>query len=180
MRRFLALFAALFVLALAPLEAQRLYLGGAVGQSRATASFQDPDFGDFEIDGDDIGYRAFAGFGFGPLAVEAGYRDFGNIEGTIAGSQGKISTQGFDAFVVGRFKITRVSIFGKVGAFVWDSDFDLDDLSISGDGTDLAWGAGVAFHPSDRWNVRLEYEGFDTDLPDDLEMISVGVAFNLF
>jgi hypothetical protein len=60
----------------------------------------------------------------------------------------------------------------------WDSKLNARDLdvSVSDDGTDLAYGVGAQFRI---WSLslRAEYEIFDIDGADDVNMLSVGVTW---
>ena len=48
--------------------------------------------------------------------------------------------------------------------------------SVGYDGNDLAYGAGVAWHFT-KFAVRLEYEMFDIEDTDSVNMASVGMEF---
>jgi hypothetical protein len=50
------------------------------------------------------------------------------------------------------------------------------DLSASDDGTDLTYGVGAQFRV---WSlgIRAEYEIFDIDGPDNVDLISLGVTW---
>ena len=68
-------------------------------------------------------------------------------------------------------QLSIIDIFGKVGAFFWDSSgSDVDDS-----GTDLIWGlgAGVTLGPI---GLRLEWESMEVKNPDNLTMLSLGAT----
>lgn len=148
------------------------YLGASLGNSEV--GFQDPKGAerDIDIDESDIGYKITTGLKFTIAAVEASYIDFGNIEG----ADSSIEIAGFDAFAMLSMGLGPVEVFGKLGGFVWDADFETVEASYKDDGVDPAVGIGVAFNLGDM-GVRAEYEYFDISDFDDVSMLSVGVNF---
>jgi outer membrane immunogenic protein len=149
-----------------------LYLGGSVGN--ATLDYENPN-SDFNLKDDDIGYKFFGGFKFSLLAVEAGYVDFGKVE--KSGFEGELS--GFNAFGVLSFGLGPVDVFGKVGGFVWESDFSAAQERYEDDGFDPVVGVGVSFNLGGV-GVRGEYEYYDIDGFDKVAMLSVGATIWLF
>jgi hypothetical protein len=71
-----------------------------------------------------------------------------------------------------------VDVFARVGAIDWSADVTAPDLDIRGseDGTDLTYGVGAQFRV---WSlsIRGEYEIFDVDGADTVDMFSVGVTW---
>lgn len=161
------------------------YVGLSVGQAQVDTSIGDIGSSDFSIDGDDLAFKLFVGLELlGPLAIEASYRDFGSVtdgNGVISATS---QSDGVDVFLVGRLPLGPVSLFAKGGFIAWDSriqtsssgNFGPPDIRLEDDGTNLAWGVGVA---AEVWkvSVRGEVERFELDLPGDITMMSVGVAF---
>lgn len=150
-----------------------LYIGGSLGNSQV--GYKDPE-DDLDFDGDDTGYKLFAGFQFTILAVEGGYVDFGKIEDSDYSTE----LSGFDVFGKLSLGLGPVEVFGKVGGFVWESDFEAASQTFSGkgsdDGIDPAVGIGAAFNLGSL-GIRAEYEYFDVGDFDDVSMISVGLAY---
>jgi hypothetical protein len=162
------------------------YLGGSLGISFIETA-DDLNIGDriedFDIDDDDFAWKAFIGFQFLPwLGVEGGYVDFGDVQGATPGGVVTTGVDGWNVFAVGTLPVGPVDVFAKLGMIWWNVDIDfaddlddLDDTSISNDGSDLAYGVGVAFN-FDRFSVRAELEMFDVDDVDDAYLLSVGAV----
>lgn len=162
------------------------YLGGSLGISFIETEDQlniGDRVEDFDIDDDDFAWKAFVGFQFLPwLGIEGGYVDFGDVQGATPGGVVTTEVDGWNLFAVGTLPVGPVDVFAKLGLIWWnvDVDFadtlaDLDDTSISNDGSDVAYGVGVAFN-LDRFAVRAELELFDVDDVDDVYMLSVGAV----
>lgn len=161
------------------------YVGVSLGQAQVDASFGDVESSDFSIDGDDSAFKLFVGLELlGPLAIEASYRDFGSVTDANDVISATSETDGIDVFLVGRLPVGPVSLFAKGGFIAWDSKIEtsssdslgVPDIRLEDDGTEFAWGVGVA---AEVWKVNLrgEIERFELDLPGDITMMSVGVAF---
>lgn len=149
-----------------------LYLG--LGAGNATLDFEDPNT-DIDLKDDDIGYKLFAGFKFTLLAVEGGYVNFGKVE--KSGFEGELS--GFNAFGMLSLGIGPVDIFGKLGGFVWESDFEDAQQRYKDDGFDPVAGLGIGLRLGNL-GVRGEYEYYDIDGFDEVAMLSLGATFWLF
>lgn len=149
-----------------------LYLG--LGAGNATLDFEDPNT-EIDLKDDDIGYKLFAGFKFTLLALEGGYVDFGKVE--KSGFEGELS--GFNAFGMLSLGIGPVDLFGKVGGFVWESDFGDAQQRYEDDGFDPVAGVGIGLRLGNL-GVRGEYEYYDIDGFDEVAMLSLGATFWLF
>lgn len=149
-----------------------IYVGGSLGQ--ANVEIQEGD--DVDFDGDDTGFKVIAGIRpLDWLAVEANYVNFGEAEDDGL----EIDADGISAFAVGFLAAGPVDLFAKGGLISWDASVGLDGVSgVEGnlDGTDLAYGIGAQFRVWS-FSVRAEYEVFDVDDVDDLNMLSVGFTF---
>lgn len=148
-----------------------LYLGGSFGN--ATVGFNPSS--DIDVKDDDIGYKLFGGLKFTLLAAEVGYVDFGKVE--KSGFTGELS--GFNAFGVLSFGLGPVDVFGKLGGFVWESDFKVAQESYKEDGFDPAVGIGASVTLGSL-GVRAEYEYYDIDEFDEVSMFSLGAVYWLF
>lgn len=154
------------------------YLGGSVGQANVEIeNIADINTADFK--GDDTAWKLIAGIRpLDWLGVEASYVDFGEAEDTVnvQGSDVRLKADGdgISAFVVGFLPIGPVDVFAKGGLIAWDSK--IAESGFDEDGTDLAYGVGAQFRV---WglSVRAEYEIFDVEDVDDLNMVSVGVTY---
>ena len=73
-------------------------------------------------------------------------------------------------------------LFGKIGVLLWDADLSLTGWpSVSTDGTDIIFGFGAQFTPSNDTSIRLEFQTISLDFEGidmDTDVISIGVAFN--
>jgi opacity protein-like surface antigen len=144
------------------------YLGAGVGQANV-----DIDAGPIDVDGDDTGFKAIAGFR--PLdffAVELNYIDFGSIEDNGV----KVDADAIAAFAVGFLPVGPVDLYAKAGLADSDASARVGSLRADSDGTDFAYGAGIQFRFLSL-SARLEYEKFDLDDVDDLNMLTLGLTY---
>lgn len=146
------------------------YLGGSVGQANVEI-----DRNLARVDDDDTGFKLIAGLRpLDWLGVEASYVDFGKVEE----NNQRAESDGFTAFVVGFLPLGPVDVFAKGGLI----NSDTSVVRTSGgkvfeqDGTELAYGVGAQFRFLSL-GVRAEYERFDVDNVDDLNMFSIGVTY---
>jgi hypothetical protein len=154
------------------------YLGASVGQGGVDSDSLSLGSITEDFNGDDTGFKVIAGFR--PLkifAIEANYVDLGTAKDSIAGIPIEIDTTAIDAFGVLFLPIPVVDLFLKAGFVSWDADVSSPGLgSISDDGTDFAYGigAGIGFG---NLGVRAEYERFEIEDTNSVDMISVGVTW---
>jgi len=172
---FLAAAAALFAFPAAAAD-NGFYLGAAAGQS----TFSVGDFNSEEFDGDATGYKVFAGGRFLTiLGVEGSYVDFGDIEGdqTIEGAGLNADVNGVTLQGVAYLPLGIADIFVKGGVFKWESDLTStisgETVTISGDGNDLVYGAGVQFRIQS-FALRAEVGYYDIEDDDETDMPPVG------
>ena len=158
------------------------YLGASIGGSSIKVSDFDEDFGDLNFSDGDFAYKLFAGYRFMSfLGVEAGYVDLGSPSDNVGDDINvKIGVDGWDAFAVGFLPIGPVDVFAKLGLISWDADIRAAFEDIvehdSDDGTDVAWGLGVALRLGSL-AVRAEGERFELGDADEVYMFSVGATF---
>jgi hypothetical protein len=155
------------------------YLGGSVGQS----SYSVGEFSSDDFDGDGTGYKAFAGGRFLTfLGIEGAYVDFGDIEGDASGQGAdyESNVNGVTLQAVAYLPLGIADVFVKGGLFDWEVDLTstISGVSetVSGDGSDLVYGAGVQFRIKS-FAIRAEIEYFDVKSADELYMISVGGSY---
>lgn len=147
------------------------YLGGSIGQ--ANIEVDDVTLTGEDFDADDTGYKLIAGIRpLDWLGVEASYVNFGEPEDTLLGNSVAVEGDGISAFAVGFLATGPLDLFGKIGLLSWDSRI----VGFDEDGTDLAYGVGAQFRALGL-AVRAEYEIFDVEDVDDLNMISIGVTY---
>jgi hypothetical protein len=150
------------------------YLGVGLGQAGVQL---DQDALGEDFDGDDTGYKAIVGFRpLDFLAFEANYVDLGTAEDDVGGLPAEIDATGIDAFVVGILPVALVDLYAKLGYIFWDADVSALGASVSDDGEDLAYGVGVGLHFGSL-GARLEYERFDIEDSDTVDMISLGLTW---
>ena len=132
-----------------------------------------------EIDEDDTGFKLFGGYDWqlskGTLGIEGSYANFGEPEIATNFGELTIETTGFSLFGTGAFNAGPVELFGKLGVIAWDAEASLLGVSESEDDNDFAWGVGIRYN-YERVQFRGEYEAFKLG-SDDLEMLSLGIAF---
>jgi hypothetical protein len=145
------------------------YLGASIGQSNV-----DIDTAAVRVDGDDTGFKAIAGFRpLDSLGVEVNYVDFGDVDDNGYKAEG----DALSAYVVGFLPLGPVDLFAKAGLV--NSDTSIKGSvgeTFKSDGTDFSYGAGVQFRLLSL-SARVEYEIYDVDDVDDLNMISVGLTY---
>jgi len=174
-KRILALVLVTFGMMTAALAGEA-YIGAGVGKTGIKDSEQGITF-----DETDNSFKIYGGFRFLKFfGVEGSYVDLGAPSDTIAGDKVTIDTTAWDAFAVGVLPLGFLEIFGKVGMVAWDADIDVSGAisgSDSDSGTDPAYGVGVAFKLGKLFAIRAEYERFDIEDTDKVDMVSVGLDF---
>ena len=144
-----------------------VYVGAGVGSFGV-------DIGGFG--GDDVGFKVFGGWMFNPyIGAEIEYIDGGTAEDGGA----EIDTSGFNASLRGAYPVSeQFSVFAKVGMLFWDADVDLGEFgSGSDDGEDVSWGIGAGFDFADNLGMTVEYQGFEIEDTDTVDMISASVVW---
>lgn len=150
-----------------------IYIGASVGQANVEIDNVDVDGLRQDFDADDTGFKLIAGIRpLDWLAVEASYVNFGEPEDTVGGQKVKADGDGISAFAVGLLAVGPVDLFAKGGLISWDTKV----AGFDEDGTDFAYGVGAQFRVLGL-SLRAEYEIFDVDQVDDLNMLSIGVTY---
>jgi hypothetical protein len=152
-----------------------LYLGGSVGRANIQV---DDGLGGLALDSDDNGFKAIVGIRpLDFLGFELNYVDFGQPEDTIGGIDVESDATGIDGFVVGFLGLPFMDLFAKAGYIAWDASLSADGVDLgSEDGQDFAWGLGAQVRFGSA-AIRAEYEKFDIDGFDDVNMISLGFTW---
>jgi len=148
------------------------YIGAAAGQSNTQIQ---PDPGLTAFDGSGTAFKVLGGWRvlkfFG---VEADYRNFGTQEDVVLDETIEVDTTALDLFAVGVIPMGSWELFGKAGYSKWDAEIRAQGQpGVSDDGTDLAYGVGTAY-TFIKFALRLEYEAFDVEESDKVDMISFG------
>lgn len=161
------------------------YIGAGLGQAGIEVDGNDPDAGDINFDGNDVGYKLFAGFRFVDwFAVEAAWNDFGKADDSedVAGVpiETEFETDGFDVNLVGMVPVgERFDLFAKAGYFMWDAEGRTTAFpgSVKTDGEDLTYGVGVQGFLLPNLGLRAEYQVYDVDSVDDAWFLSASALF---
>ena len=175
MKRFLCILLSVMCLSAGAALAGPIYVGASVGDTTIEASDNGFDFND-----SDGSYKVFGGFRFLKfLGVEGSYVDFGSPSDSSGGTDVKVDATAWDAFAVGVLPLgSHFEIFAKLGLVVWDTDTAIEGLGSDSDsGTDSTYGAGVAFIFGKHLGVRAEYERFEIENTDKVDMVSIGADF---
>lgn len=138
------------------------------------------------MDTSDTGYKIFLGYDFNKnWGLEFGYVDLGKYEfsGTYLGVpvRGDAKITAYNLGVVGTYPINNnFGIFGKLGAYAWDTKASVSSGSVgaraSDSGTNVYGGLGLKYNFTTNFSIRGEWERYhDSDNPIDL--YSVGFAY---
>lgn len=157
------------------------YIGGSVGQTNV--DMDAGDFGyngnsDFNIDDDDVGWKAFIGYNYLPwLGFEGGYVDFGSVSSNFNQDRAKVDLSGWEGFVVGKVPIGPVELFAKAGVIALKADLDTNNFGSEDDNdTQFAYGVGAVYNLG-HWGFRAEAQGYDDNEIDDFYFLSAGVTY---
>lgn len=155
-------------------EESKFSAGGAFGLATIEIEEQGLSF-----DASGLGWKAFGRYMFSQnFGVEGGYVDFGSIDDDVLGVNVEFDASGLDAFFVGGGAVSdKLDLFGKLGLVAWDADLNVDGLTTSDDGTDLALGFGGTYRATEKLLIRGEWEWFDVEDTDAVSMLSVGAEF---
>lgn len=141
------------------------FIHAGVGQSELS-----DDFDGFTVDDDSTSWRLSAGWRFNDyLAFEGGYHNFGRFEQDfdVDGAPVRVSLKadGFTLGGVGSIPLgERFDVFGRVGAFFWDGDADLNGVTqATPEDTNLYLGLGVRFDLNERFSITGDGSRYDLD-----------------
>jgi opacity protein-like surface antigen len=156
----------------APAMARDTYIGGAVGQSRITAS--DPALGPNDFREHDTGFKLMAGMK-GPLPIELEYIDFGSTDGNLGSStvNGKLNALAAFTVIPLPAPLPGFDVYGKAGLARLDTRVIGSALDFSSRNTEFAWGLGAKFKVG-KFFVRAEYERFRRKNDADPALLSLG------
>jgi hypothetical protein len=151
------------------------YLGGGFIQSEINGFESD------QFDFDDTGWKLIAGFR--PLdhfAVEGEYMDLGS-ESVSLGALGTAEAEATTAAVFGLLllPLAPIDLYAKAGLALWNVEGGITGLgnaNFEDDGTEFAYGAGIQARFGS-FGVRGEYETFDVEDSDGVELFSVSFTW---
>lgn len=169
----------------------KIYLGGAFGQTKVNGACDDvrSTFSAFggstsSCSDTDNGWKIFGGYQVNKnFAVEATYIDWGGFSGTGTALGLPFNVTGdatsFGVAAVGILPLNeRFSVFGKAGILMTDTTVTARSGSVSSSESDssseLHIGVGMLFNVTQRFAIRAEWErATDTEI----DMLSIGVQF---
>jgi opacity protein-like surface antigen len=158
-----------------------IYIGAGVSQSKLDNvgnDFGTGNLNDFKLDS--TSWKLIGGFRpIDNFAVELNYIDLGNDSKTVGTSRFEVDGSAYAAYALGILPIGPVDLFAKGGVVRWESKasfnapvgFRFDDK-----GTEFGYGVGVQARLGSLAG-RLEYEQFDVDHSDGVELLTLGVTW---
>ena len=162
----IAALSALSLAAFAPQAAAAdngFYLGAGITQTNFDLDLE-VDGDSFSEGSDDTGFKLIAGWR--PLdffAVEANYADLGGVDEDGVSIESTVLS--VNALLLAEIGI--VDLYARVGYANWDTEIGAGGLSISDDGWEPIYGAGVGLHFGSL-GVRAEYEFMSADPFEDV------------
>ncbi|MCM2130343.1 outer membrane beta-barrel protein [Larsenimonas rhizosphaerae] len=167
-----------------------LYSGVGVGQSRVhdadLHAFSNNDSGSTISSDDDTAQNAFVGYKYNPyFSSEAFFTDFGDVDVSGNGTDGKLSTKAYGLSAIGELPIYGgLSAYGRVGY----AYFKTNGHGSYGAGNDIdnEYGGAPVYGVGAKYQfeqmpvfVRAEYDRYqlDSNYKLDTAMGSIGVQF---
>jgi OOP family OmpA-OmpF porin len=176
-----SILAAVAIAALTPSLAfadKGLFVAASVGSAELSESFDG-----FDVDANSTAYRFTVGWRFNDyLAIDGGYHNFGRFDQTFddAGTPIDVSLKadGFTLGAIGSLPISdRFSLFARAGAFFWDGDAEINNVSAaSPEDTNFYFGAGARLALTERLSATVDGSRYDLDGTDST-VLSVGLDF---
>lgn len=176
-----ATIAMLATLALTPLAVSAdtgLFFGGSLG-----AATLDEDFDGLGIDTDSTSFRLNVGWQFNDFfALEGGYHSFGKFDEKldIGGllSDVRIQADGFTLGATASIPMgDNFSLFGRGGAFFWDGDAKINNVSLARpEDENVYYGAGADFKVTDRLSLVGDWTRYELE-DTESDVISLGFRY---
>ena len=142
-----------------------LILAASVGSAELSE-----DFDGFDVDASSTAYRLTVGWRFSDyLAVEAGYHNFGDFDQTFDSSgtliDVSLKADGFTFGGVGSLPLgDRFALFARAGAFFWDGDADINNVTqATPEDTNLYVGVGARLALTERLSLTADASRYDLD-----------------
>jgi OOP family OmpA-OmpF porin len=155
------------------------YLGGAVTQAKIDNVGDDFDTGDLdEFEIDDTAFKLIAGFRpLDFLAVELNYMDLGSASEDFDGVEFEADAEAYGAYALLFLPVSIVDLYAKAGLVHWKTEANFGDVfDFDDDGTEFGYGAGAQVRFGSL-AARLEYEQFDVENTDGVELLSLGLTW---
>ena len=152
------------------------------------------DLGQTDYEGEDAtSFRLLAGFPVNEsFSIEVAWLNQGEasesgIDPFFGPYSAKLEASGIQIAGIAALPLQdNMSLFGKVGLYIWEVDVEFSDFSgtFSGedDGSDLTFGFGMSLEVNDEVSVRGSYEIINIDLVGesfDADMFSVGITIKV-
>lgn len=176
-----ATFALLTMLALTPLTAfadSGFYFGGSVGSATLTE-----DFDGLGIDSDSTPFRLTAGWQVNDFfSLEGGYHNFGRFEERFETGNGpidiRLKADGFTLGATGSIPLgDTVGLFGRAGAFFWDGDAEINDVTQARpEDSNLYLGGGATVAMTDRLKLVGDWTRYQLE-DTESDVISLGFTY---
>jgi OOP family OmpA-OmpF porin len=181
------LFAAVVGAALAfPLfaQAEGAYIGANVGRSEVKLSIDEEG----STKKSDTGYKAYAGYNFTQnFGAEAGYVDFGKVNGNISVVKVEAKSHAFYVAATGTLPLNeQFSLFAKAGVSQNRTKITLSAFNVreseSNNKTSAIFGIGAAYNINKNLSAVAEYENFGKIINADggdvkADMLSIGLRY---
>jgi OmpA-OmpF porin, OOP family len=150
------------------------YGGASIGQATIDACD-----GVTNCDDKDTSWKIFGGWEMNSnIAFEAAWVDFGEISGSVDGSAVSAEADGWTLAAKGILPLNeQFGVFGKFGMIMWDFKGGGAASGINDDGTDLMYGLGAQYMFTDQLGVVGEWEWYDIDNGNDIDLFSIGALF---
>ncbi|HEX5091122.1 MAG TPA: outer membrane beta-barrel protein [Burkholderiales bacterium] len=162
-----------------PAAAQQsaFYAGVSAGLTDGSGCSGFAGVGLLSCDDRDTGMKIFGGMNFTRnFAAEIGWVDLGTLDASGAGGTAHVSVDGFQAAGLGILPLSPdFRAFGKLGLYLWDASASGPGAT-GGNGTDFMFGGGVLWSIAPRFELRGEWERYNTD-EADVNLYSVGVQY---
>ena len=157
-----------------------IYLGGSVGTSFINQTVLDIDSLMVELKENELSYKFYAGWRLSKyIGIEGGYRNLGKSQQELDNYMMNAKTYGWDLQAMGIFPVGPVDLFGKLGVFFWDSEYEFDNELRYKNGTSFMFGLGAGVRIGGRLGVRAEWEFLDMSSGNRLSMLTAGLTVNV-
>jgi outer membrane immunogenic protein len=147
------------------------FVGGSVGNTTLEVDV---------FDESDFAWKGFVGYNFDlpliDLGVEAGYVDFGKPSMTLMDETIELDPSGWNLWGTVGLDLGPLGVYAKVGYLSWDVEIRELGETFSDDGSDVGYGVGakIGIGPV---QLRGEFESYDIEDADKLDMLSVGLVW---
>lgn len=155
-----------------------LYVGAGLGSAHLA-----DDFGGFAVDTDSMASRLSIGWQFNDyLAIEGGYHNFGKFDQTfdVSGTPTTVSlkSDGFNIGGILSLPVTSdISVFGRAGAFYWDGDALINDVTLARpEDSNPYYGGGAGVKLSQRFTLTGDWTRFELE-DTNSDVISLGFTY---